>query len=141
MISWFQNKSKATACAALTALSLAVGAGTSQAADERVGDFALLDHEGYFHHMAWYDNNKAVVFLVQGNGAAETRDALSAYSELQARYADQGLKFMMINPLGEDRAAVAADVAAMGVDMPVLIDDVQAAVSYTHLTLPTSDLV
>ncbi|OFE11237.1 hypothetical protein PHACT_15485 [Pseudohongiella acticola] len=126
MISWFQNKSKATACAALTALSLAVGAGTSQAADERVGDFALLDHEGYFHHMAWYDNNKAVVFLVQGNGAAETRDALSAYSELQARYADQGLKFMMINPLGEDRAAVAADVAAMGVDMPVLIDDVQA---------------
>ncbi|MBC54859.1 MAG: hypothetical protein CMQ34_13610 [Gammaproteobacteria bacterium] len=126
MISWLQNKSRTTACAALTALSLAVGAGVSHAADERVGDFALLDHEGYFHHMAWYDNNKAVVFLVQGNGAQETRDALASFNELKARYQDQGLKFMMINPLGEARAAVAADVAALGTDIPVLIDDVQA---------------
>lgn len=126
MISWLQNKGKTTACAALTALALAVGAGVSHAADERVGDFALLDHEGYFHHMAWYDNNKAVVFLVQGNGAQETRDALASFSELKARYEDQGLVFMMINPLGEDRTAVAADVAAMGTDILVLIDDVQA---------------
>ncbi|MEX0740254.1 MAG: hypothetical protein WD071_13005 [Pseudohongiella sp.] len=126
MISWLQNKGKTTACTALTALALAVGAGVSHAADERVGDFALLDHEGYFHHMAWYDNNKAVVFLVQGNGAQATRDALASFTELKAQYEDQGLKFMMINPLGEDRAAVAADVAAMGTDIPVLIDDVQA---------------
>lgn len=126
MISWLQNKGKTTACTALTALALAVGAGVSHAADERVGDFALLDHEGYFHHMAWYDNNKAVVFLVQGNGAQETRDALASFSELKARYEDQGLVFMMINPLGEDRAAVAADVAALGTGIPVLIDDVQA---------------
>jgi hypothetical protein len=33
---------------------------------------------------------------------------------------------MMINPLGQDRAEVAADVAAMGTEIPVLIDDVQA---------------
>ena len=29
-------------------------------AAERVGDFALLDQEGYFHHMAWYDDHKAI---------------------------------------------------------------------------------
>lgn len=125
MISWLQNKGKKTACTALTALALAVGAGVSHAAEERVGDFALLDHEGYFHHMAWYDNNKAVVFLVQGNGAQETRDALASFSELKTRYEDQGMVFMMINPLGEDRAEVAADVAAIGTDIPVLIDDAQ----------------
>ncbi|ALO47050.1 hypothetical protein [Pseudohongiella spirulinae] len=126
MISWLQKKGRMTAGTALTALALSIGAGVSHAADERVGDFALLDHEGYFHHMAWYDNNKAVAFLVQGNGAAETRDALAKFSSLKADYADQGIVFMMINPLGEARSEVAAEVAAMNTDIPVLIDDVQA---------------
>jgi hypothetical protein len=126
MISWLQKKGRVTACSALTALTLAVGAGVSQAADERVGDFALLDQEGYFHHMAWYDNNKAIAFLVQANGAEETRQALASFSSLKAQYEDQGIVFMMINPLGQDRASVAADVAALGVDIPVLIDDVRA---------------
>lgn len=126
MISWLQKKGRVTACSALTALTLALGAGVSQAADERVGDFALLDHEGYFHHMAWYDNNKAIAFLVQANGAQETRQALASFNSLKAQYEEQGVVFMMINPLGQDRMSVAADVAAMGANIPVLIDDVQA---------------
>jgi hypothetical protein len=125
MISWLQKKSKITAGLTLSALALAVAASTSHAADERVGDFALLDQEGYFHHMAWYDNNKAVAFLVQGNGAEETREALANFERMKARYESQGIVFMMINPLGQDRAEVAADVAAMGTEIPVLIDDVQ----------------
>jgi len=125
MISWLQKKGRVTACSALTALTLALSAGVSQAADERVGDFALLDHEGYFHHMAWYDNNKAIAFLVQANGAQETRQALASFSSLKAQYEEQGIVFMMINPLGQDRASIAADVAALGADIPVLIDDVQ----------------
>lgn len=126
MISWLQKKSKTTAGLTLSALALAVAASASHAADERVGDFALLDQEGYFHHMAWYDNNKAVAFLVQGNGAEETREALANFERMKARYESQGIVFMMINPLGQDRAEVAADVAAMGTEIPVLIDDVQA---------------
>lgn len=126
MISWLQKKSKTTAGLTLSALALAVAASTSHAADERVGDFALLDQEGYFHHMAWYDNNKAVAFLVQSNGAEETREALANFERMKARYESQGIVFMMINPLGQDRAEVAADVAAMGTEIPVLIDDVQA---------------
>ncbi|MDP2380680.1 MAG: hypothetical protein Q8M35_09415, partial [Pseudohongiella sp.] len=86
MISWLQKKSKTTAGLTLSALALAVAASASQAADERVGDFALLDQEGYFHHMAWYDNNKAVAFLVQGNGAQETRQALANFEQLKAQY-------------------------------------------------------
>ncbi len=125
MISWLQKKSKTTAGLTLSALALAVATSASQAADERVGDFALLDQEGYFHHMAWYDNNKAVAFLVQGNGAQETRQALANFEQLKAQYESQGIVFMMINPLGQDRAEVAADVAAMGTNIPVLIDDVQ----------------
>lgn len=126
MIGWLQTRSRITALATLSVLALSMSAGVAQANDSRVGDFALLDHEGFFHHMAWYDNNKAVVFLVQANGADETRQALQQIEQLKARYADQGIVFKMLNPLGEERAAVAADVARLNTDLPVLIDDVQA---------------
>jgi hypothetical protein len=125
MVSWFGKKSRQTVCTAVTALMFALAAGIGHA-NERVGDFALLDHDGYFHHMAWYDNNKAIAFLVQGNGVAETERSLAAFAELKAKYEDQGIVFFMINPLGEERAAVREQVAAWGVDIPVLIDDVHA---------------
>jgi hypothetical protein len=125
MVSWFGKKSRSTVYSTVTALMFALAAGISHAT-ERVGDFALLDHDGYFHHMAWYDNNKAVAFLVQGNGSAETERSLAAFAELKAKYEAQGIVFFMINPLGEERAAVREQVAAWGVDIPVLIDDVQA---------------
>lgn len=126
MIGWLQTRSRITALATLSALTIAFSAGAAHANDGRVGDFALLDHEGFFHHMAWYDNNKAVVFLVQANGAEETRQALQQFDQLKARYGEQGIVFKMLNPLGEERAAVAADVARLQTDLPVLIDDVQA---------------
>ena len=136
MIGWLKNTKKITAVAASsvttltaragTALMLTLAAATVQASDARVGDFALLDHAGYFHHMAWYDNNAAVVFLVQANGADEFRSALPPFEQLRSQYADQGLVFMLLNPLGQQRPAVAADVARLGTDLPVLIDDVQA---------------
>ncbi len=125
MLGWIQSKGRKTAGAIATALTFALSAGITQAS-ERVGDFALLDHDGYFHHMAWYDNNKAVAFLAQGNGSADTEAALTAFSELQAQYADEGIVFMMINPLGENREEVRAQAEAYGVDIPVLIDDLQA---------------
>ena len=108
-----------TTAAALTLTSPVV------AENKRVGDFSLLDQAGYFHHMAWYDNHKAIAFLVHGVDEPDTQAALNSYSEMKAAYEDQGILFMMINPLGEDRDAVASDVASLGIDMPVLIDDVQ----------------
>jgi mono/diheme cytochrome c family protein len=86
-------------------------------AAERVGDFALLDHNGYFHHMAWYDDHKAIAFLVQANGSATTKQSIAAFREMHTQYDSQGVEFMMLNPLGETRAAVSQEV--------VLIDDAQ----------------
>lgn len=126
MIGWLQYRSRRTALATLSALMITFGAGAVQANNDRAGDFALLDHQGFFHHMAWYDNNKAVVFLVHANGADETRSALRQLEQLRARYADDAVVFKLLNPLGEERSSVAADVARLGTDLPVLIDDVQA---------------
>ena len=97
---------------------------------ERAGDFALLDQQGYFHQMSWYDNNAAVVLLTQANDAEDTAAALPAFERIRGEYAEQDLVFFMINPLGESRASVQAQMEAWGVDLPVLIDDV-AAISHS----------
>ncbi len=94
-------------------------------AGERVGDFALIDHEGAFHHMAWYDDQEAIVLLPQANGATDA-EALAALRELRGQYEVQGVVFMLINPgLDSDREAVAADTESLNIDLPVLMDDTQ----------------
>ena len=97
-------------------------AATGAVAGERVGDFALIDHQGAQHHMAWYDDQEAVVILPQGVGVTDAQ-ALAALQDLQAQYAAQNVKFFLLNPgLQTDRDAVAADLDA---EMPVLMDDAQ----------------
>ena len=95
----------------------------SNAAD-RVGDFSLLDQEGNFHGMSWYDDHAAVALLVQANGSAATAAALPAFDALKTTYDSQGVEFLMINPMGgQDRAELQAQVAEYGVEIPVLVDD------------------
>lgn len=100
--------------------------GTLAAAADRVGDFSLIDDQGAFHHMGWYDDQQAVVLMVQANGASEVRDNLAGFQSLEAKYRDQGIVFMLINPgLQTDRAAVRAEAAALDTDLPILMDDTQ----------------
>ena len=109
----------------LLMLSLAFGS-MAVSAQERVGDFALLDAEGYFHHMSWYDNHEAVVFLVQANGDAAVHAALPEFAELAERFADQDLQFFLLNPMAKyNRDAVDAEMQSLGIDIPVLMDDSQ----------------
>jgi len=95
-------------------------------AQERIGDFSLLDDQGYFHHMAWYDDHAVIALLVQAHDSAATARALPKFNELKKRYEDRGVQFFLINPLGgQDRNLVRAEMHAMGVDIPVLMDDTQ----------------
>lgn len=110
--------------ASVTALAVWSFTAASLQADERVGDFALLDHQGLFHHIAWYDNRKAVVLLTHTNDSRAAEQALPAYQLLKDNHSDD-FQFFMLNPLGESRETVAATVAQQGHDIPVLIDDAQ----------------
>ena len=58
------NKFTASGKAAAFALLL-LGSTATMAAETapRIGDFSLLDAEGYFHQMSWYDDHKALVLL------------------------------------------------------------------------------
>ena len=101
--------------------ALALLATSGQAAD-RVGDFSLLDQDGNFHSMSWYNDHQAIVLLVQGNGSDATKAALPGFMQLKATYEEQGIEFMLINPTGsQDRDSIKSDLAALGVDIPVLV--------------------
>ena len=54
-------------CTLLIALNPALAS-----AQERIGDFSLLDDRGYFHHMAWYDDHEVIALLVQAHDSAAT---------------------------------------------------------------------
>jgi len=95
-------------------------------AQERVGDFALLDQVGYFHHMSWYDNNKAIAFLVQANGDTAVESVLPEYGRLAESFNDREIQFFLINPMGRhNRNAVQTEMDRFGVEIPVLMDDAQ----------------
>ena len=95
----------------------------SSAAD-RVGDFSLLDQDGYHHSMSWYDDHKMIALLVQANDSQAAADALPVFDALKAKYDGQGVEFLMINPMGRhNRSAVQAKSAEYGVDIPILMDD------------------
>ena len=119
-----QNSWRQPISIGLAALFCTVTASSLQAA-ERVGDFSLLDQDGFFHHIGWYDNHKAIAFLVQVNGSDQTEQAAATYAQLQSRFDTQGIEFMMINPLGQERASVKQAAADLGLEIPVLIDDAQ----------------
>ena len=91
-------------------------------AGERAGDFALIDHLGAQHHMAWYNDHEAVVIVPQAVGATDA-STLAGLADLRSRYRQQVVFFLMNPGLQTDREAVAADVAALGIDLPVLMDD------------------
>ncbi len=114
------------------ALSAALVAATVSAG-ERVGDFALIDHEGAFQHMAWYDDHNAVVIMPLTNSQAD----VTSLKSLQGKYAQQAVQFFLLNPgLHTDREQIKNDIAALGLDIPVLMDDTQLVtemLGVTHL--------
>jgi len=104
---------------ALPLFSIAAQAGP------RVGDFSLLDQNGIFHHMAWYDDHKAIAFLVQVNGSEQTHAAAADYERMQSRFDADGVEFMMLNPAGESRSSIKQELDTLALQIPVLIDDAQ----------------
>ena len=69
-------------------------------AQERVGDFSLLDQYGYHHGMSWYDDHKAIALLVQANDSDATTAAVPEFDALKSKFDEAGIEFLMINPMG-----------------------------------------
>ncbi len=93
---------------------------------ERVRDFALLDHDGKFHQLSYYGDQSAVVLLTQANGHAAVAASLAHFQALRERYAEEPVRFFMLNAMADqDRNAIAAEAAAADYGVPVLLDAAQ----------------
>ena len=92
----------------------------------RVENFRLLDHQGRSHELYYYDDKKAVVFLVQGNGCPIVRNAMPRFSELAKTYQEKGVQFFLINSnLQDHRNSIRDEAIQFGYDIPILIDETQ----------------
>ena len=120
------NKFTASGKAAAFALLLLTST-ASMAAEtaQRIGDFSLLDAEGYFHQMSWYDDHKALVLLSYANDDKQLSTMLGAFSELRDNAGDS-FEFFLIDSQGKrNRSDIAAAMAQAGISLSVLMDDAQ----------------
>ncbi|NKB32997.1 MAG: redoxin domain-containing protein [Pseudomonadales bacterium] len=111
------------------ALSLFVATlmiGQVSSATERVGNFALLDHEGNYHQLRKYGESKAVVIISTATTCLESIEKLPKYRLLRTTWEGQGVDFLAINSSAEDNLeAIRLMDDLYNVDLPILLDDSQ----------------
>lgn len=96
------------------------------AAQTTVGDFALLDHQGAFHQLSRYADQKAVVLFVQGNGCPIARVTYPRLKEIRDQFADQGVHFLLLNPnIQDDPTSIRKEAEEFSIDFPILMDEAQ----------------
>ena len=93
---------------------------------EPINNFTLLDHTGKSHELFYYDDAKAIVIMIQGNGCPIVRNSLTDYEALSKKYRSKNIRFFMLNSnLQDDRESIAAEAATWGISLPILVDDTQ----------------
>jgi hypothetical protein len=106
-----------------------VGANVSASqlkAPERADNFRLVDQNSRAHLLAYYKYAPAIVIVSHVNGSAQMNDAALALRNLQASFKTSGAELLFINSTpGVKREAISADMKALGLDAPVMMDDTQ----------------
>lgn len=104
----------------------AVAAAAQVKVAEKAEDFRLVDQHSKAHLLSYYKNSPAIVIISQANGAKAIKDSAGAIKQLQASFAAKDVSLFMLNSNPADnRNTIAAEMAALGLDIPVLIDDTQ----------------
>ena len=96
-------------------------------AQDRVGDFSLLDHDGMYFQLSRHGNRQAVVLLSEGVGCSSFTGSVAEFESIDGKYADgaDGFEFLLINATGEhNRAALRSRSEAYG-NLPLLMDETQ----------------
>jgi hypothetical protein len=91
----------------------------------RVDNFRLVDADGKAHELYRLKDASAVVMIANG---ADLKKSAKALESLRATYAARGVEFLVLDTTpdgGAQREAIGAKVKALGLSMPVLMDDNQ----------------
>ena len=105
----------------LSGLLLSVFSTLSQAALDRVGDFALLDNDGRFHQLSRYQHRKALVLMAYSGECATMDTLLDNYASIADQYAGNDFEFLLIDSQDLDRP----ELSELGLRLPILEDDGQ----------------
>lgn len=114
------SKVLSTLCLILCGFGAGLASMSSDAAPERVGDFALLDEQGVFHQLSRYQHRDAVVLLAYDNNCAAARDAAAMLADLQSHF-DEGIEFLALDVNAMDRATE----QGWQMSFPVLADELK----------------
>ena len=70
---------------------------SSEAALDRISDFALLDSKGEFYQLSRYRHQKAMVIMALDGTCSETMDSLDQFESLRSKFGDQPITFLLLN--------------------------------------------
>ncbi len=105
------------------ALHVASSAPAAQALPtRRIADLALLDATGAHHSLFHFKADKGLVLYSQRAGCPIVAVNLPKLAALRARFAAQGIRFLVYNSAGETRAEIRAWAEEFKVDLPILHD-------------------
>ena len=91
---------------------------SSNAALDRVGDFALLDYAGEFHQLSRYRHRQGLVVMAYDENCAAMTNHVNEYQSLANEFTKQGLEFVFLDSLDLGRDAFANS----NLNLPVLED-------------------
>ncbi len=98
----------------------------AHAGAERIGNFALIDHEGSYHQLQKYGDSKAVVIIATAANCQENIEKLPKYRLLRTTWERQGVSFLAINAADDDSLAEIRLMDELhNFDLPILLDDSQ----------------
>lgn len=127
-------KSVSTITAFLAATFMAAGV-SADSNPSRVGDFALIDHQGEFHQLSRYGYKKALVIFSQANSCSATDSAVANLRELRSEWQDKDVAFMMMNSSTKDKLkSIRKTADKKGLDFPILLDESQLVAETLNIT-------
>ena len=104
-------------------------------AAERVGNFALIDHEGTYHELRKYGSSKAVVIISIASRCEENINKLPKYRLLRTTWEEQGITLLAMNSAGEDDLSATRQMDELyKFDLPILLDDSQLVAESLGIT-------
>jgi len=110
--------------------------------DSRHNDYALYDEEGNLHRLSYYNDNKAIVLYVQGNGCPIIRNALDDLRQVIDEYTAKGVLFFMINSnIQDNREKILEESIEFNFPAPVLIDEIQLIADELDINITAEAIV
>lgn len=102
--------------------------------EQNISNFSLLDQNGEFHSLFYYDDMDAVVLYIQGNACPIVRNAISDLKAVRRQFKDEKVTFLMLNSnLQDDREAIIQEAEDFDIDFPILKDDAQLVAEMLQL--------